>query len=223
MLKFTPYSFSRLNTFVQCPRKFKYSYIDKIPQEETDKTALYKGSALHSILENYPNPGTHKLSEKYQPIIDKFLKSKYIHYLERDHVSELKIGLSTSLEPCGYYDKTAMFRGAIDYFTVIDSVMHIIDFKSGKLKEHKYQDFNQLMFYAIYMFKKYLKLNTIKISYLYIEHNTDNSMTLERKYLNNYSRTLLETIKNAESSNYEKCESKLCEWCPYENFCSKDI
>jgi len=120
MLKFAPYSFSKINTFVQCPRKFKYSYIDKLPRGETDKTALYKGSALHNILENYPNAGTHKLAPKYQPIIDKFLKSKYLHYLERESVKELSIGLTPQLTPCEYKDKSAMFRGFIDYFTIID-------------------------------------------------------------------------------------------------------
>jgi hypothetical protein len=73
------------------------------------------------------------------------------------------------------------------------------------------------------MFKKYSKLNTIKISFVYIEHDADNSMTLERKYLDNYSRTLLETIRDAEISTYEKCETRLCEYCPYQDYCSNDV
>jgi CRISPR/Cas system-associated exonuclease Cas4 (RecB family) len=225
MLKFAPYSYSRLNTHTQCPRKFKYTYIDKLPREETDKTALYKGSALHSSLENYPEPGTHKLSSQYQPIIDKFLKSKYKSYLDIPHISELGIGLTEKLEPCEY-SKNAMFRGFIDYFCIINDEngvkMVIMDWKSGKNKEHRYQDFNQLMFYAIYMFKKYTKLNTIEIKYVYIEHDNDNSIVLQRKYLDNYSKTLLQTIKDTELSNFEKCKSRLCDYCPYQKYCLND-
>jgi len=222
MLKYAPYSFSRLNTHIQCPRKFKYSYIDKLPQEDTDKTALYKGSALHSSLENYPNPGTHKLSKQYQPIIDKFLKSKYKKYLDIPHISEQGIGLSENLEPMKYC-KEAMFRGYIDYYTVIGDEIVILDWKSGSQKEHRFQDFNQLMFYGIYMFKKYSKVNKINIKYVYIEHDTDNPMTLERKYLDVYENTLKTYIKDTELSNFEKCESKLCDWCPYQTFCQNDL
>lgn len=222
MLKFSPYSFSKLNTRIQCPRKFKYTYIDKIPQAETDKTALYKGSALHSSLENYPNPGTHKLSAQYQPIINKFLKSKYKHFLDRESVNELGIGLDNNLEPMKY-SKEAMFRGYIDYFTIIDGVMYILDWKSGKLKEHRYQDFNQLMFYGIYMFKKYSKLNKIVLKYVYIEHDDDNELVLDRKYLDNYCKTLLEAIRDTELSNFPKCKTKLCDWCPYQEYCNEDI
>ncbi len=208
--------------FLQCPRKFKYSYIDKLPRKNTDKTALYKGLALHNILEKYPEVGTHKLTTKYQYIIDKFLKSKYIHYLKRQSVKELGIGLSDTLEPMSY-SKKAMFRGYIDYFTIIDGVMHILDYKSGKLKEHKYQDFTQLMYYAIYMFKKYTKLDTIKLSYVYIEHDVDNSITLKRKYLHNYTKDLLTTIKEVEISEYNKTKTLLCKFCDYQDFCSKNI
>jgi len=226
MLKYAPYSFSRLNTVIQCPRKFKYTYIDNIPKENTDKTALYKGSALHSSLEHYPNPGTHKLSPQYQPIIDNFLKSKYKYYLDIPHISELGIGLDEKLNPVEY-SENAMFRGYIDYHTVIsdeNSVkMVLIDWKSGKIKEHKYQDFNQLMFYGIYMFKKYSKIDKIEIKYIYIEHNAENSMILERKYLNNYYRTLLNAIKDTELSNFDKIKTKLCSWCPYEKYCNNDI
>jgi len=79
------------------------------------------------------------------------------------------------------------------------------------------------MYYAIYMFKKYSKLDTIHLSYVYIEHDVDNSLTLERKYLDNYCRDLLTTIKDVELSNYEKCETKLCEYCDYQEFCTTDI
>jgi len=193
-MKFSPYSFSKISTHQSCARKFKYSYIDKVPRENADRTALFKGSALHNILENYPNPGTHKLAPQYQYIIDDFLKMDKSRYLNFKAIKELAIGLDENLQPCEY-SKQAMFRGYIDYFTVKDNEIIIVDWKSGKLKDPKYQDYNQLMYYAIYMFKKYSKVQKIHISYVYIEHDYENTMVLERKYLDNYCNSLLSEIQ----------------------------
>ena len=97
--------------------------------------------------------------------------------------------------------------------------------KTGKLKEERWQDYNQLMFYGIYFFQKYSKIDTIKISYVYIEHeNAENSLILERKYLMNYTYELLESIENVETdSSFEKFPSKLCDWCEYQSHCTSDI
>jgi len=223
MLKFAPYSFSKISTFVGCPRKFKYRYIDKLPQEPRDMTALLKGSCVHSMLEKYPEPSTSKLVSEYQYILDEFLKTKYKKYLEIPAKKEESFGLTNKLEQCTYKDKNAMLRGFIDYYTILDDKMVIIDWKTGRVKEPRYVDFTQLMYYAIYMFKKYSKINKIEVMYLYVEHDYDNSMVLERKYLDNYCRDLLTNIKNIETSDYPKKSQVLCDYCEYQNFCNSDL
>lgn len=220
---YRPYSFSKLDTYDQCNAMFKFQYIDKAPKSETDLTPLLKGGAVHSILENYPEESTHKLAPKYQHIADAFIEShlgkKYLH---RDSTREYSFGLTPELEPCEYKDKTAVFRGFIDYICIIDGVINLIDWKtSKKMKEEKWQNFNQLMFYAIYFFKKYPTVNTIKISYVYVEHNDENSITLERKYLENYIQQLMNLIESVEQdTEFKKNITKLCEWCQYQEHCS---
>lgn len=115
-MKYTPYSFSKLNTHKQCGRRFKYQYIDKIPQEDTDRTPLIKGGAIHSILEKYPEPSTHKMAEKYQDIADRFIVSTIGQkYMTNNSVREHSFGLTSSFKPTTYSDKEAIFRGHIDY------------------------------------------------------------------------------------------------------------
>ena len=223
---YRPYSYSRLNTYKTCNRKFKYHYIDKAPTSKTDVSALLKGGAVHSILEHYPEPSTHKLAPKHQHIADKFLRTNLAQkYIFRESTREFSFGLTADLQPCGYSDKIAMFRGSVDYTCIVDGILHLIDWKTGKLKEERFQDYNQLMFYGIYFFQKYSKIDTIKISYVYIEHeNAENSLILERKYLMNYTNELLELIEKVESdSSFEKFPSKLCDWCEYQSHCTSDI
>ena len=52
-MKYNPYSASSISTFLQCPRKFKYSKIDKIPVEFRETLALTKGKIIHSLLEHH--------------------------------------------------------------------------------------------------------------------------------------------------------------------------
>lgn len=221
-MKYAPYSFSKLNTHNQCPRRFKYQYIDKIPQEERDVTPLLKGGAVHSILENFPEPSKHKLSEKYQYIVDNFMKSDIGQkYLTRDSVREHSFAITDKLEPTNYGNKESIFRGHIDYICLDNDCINLIDWKTGKYREEKYQDFNQLLFYAIYFFYSYPNVNNIRISYVYVEHDLENSITLERQYLNNYVNSLLEMIEKTETdTEFEKNKTELCEYCPYKNHCS---
>jgi CRISPR/Cas system-associated exonuclease Cas4 (RecB family) len=225
-MKYAPYSFSRLNTHNSCNRKFKYSYIDKVQPENTDKTALLKGGALHSIIEHFPDNSPHKLAPKYQHIFNKFIISDLGKwYLFRDSIREYDFGLDYNLNPCSYNNKQALFRGSVDFICTIDNILHLCDWKSGNLKDEKYQSYDQLMFYAVYFFQKYEKIKTIKISYVYIEHeNQENTMTLERKYLNVYTKQLTEMIESAENDTiHKKNITRLCDYCEFKKHCSEDI
>jgi RecB family exonuclease len=224
-MQFRPYSFSRLSTHKQCPRKFKYSYIDKAPKDKTDMTALLKGGAIHSIIEHYPNKTSHKLAPKYQHIVDKFISTTLGEkYLTVDSIREFDFGLTVNLEPTSYSNKNALFRGSVDFICTIDNVLHLCDWKSGKYKDPKWQEYDQLMFYGIYFFQRYPTIDTIKISYVYVEHpDMENALILERKYLDTYVGQLNELISNVETDDvWCKNKGKLCEYCDFKTHCDSD-
>lgn len=221
-MNFRPYSFSKISTWVSCPKKFKYCYIDKVPVEERDRTPLIKGGAIHSILEHYPNPSNHKKAPEYQHIVDEYLKSGYRELFDLPNTRELAIALDENFNPVEY-SKSTLFRGYIDFVAMKDNRMLICDYKSGKAKDEKYQDYSQLIYYAIYMFNKYSKLEEIEIKYIYIEHNLDNSVVLLRKNLKQYQNEFKTTIQNLESSDFPKNITKLCDYCDYQEHCNKDL
>ena len=219
-MRFAPYSFSKLSTYQQCPLRFKFKYIDKIPEGKFDDSALVKGSNVHSILENYSEV------QQQNSIVEKFLKcdiaQKYLPAIlgTSKSVKEFNIGLDTKLNPSKYSDKSTIFRGKVDLMTVIDKTLNIIDYKTGKYKEEKYQSYDQLMFYAIYYFIRYHKIDKIRISYVYLEAQLENEMILERKYLSSYIDRLIKTINSVETdTQFIKNKSILCNWCPYQETC----
>jgi len=102
-------------------------------------------------------------------------------------------------------------------------VLYLIDWKTGKYKDPKWQDYDQLMYYAVYFFKRYPTIDKIKISFVYIEHHLENDMTLERKYLDRYINDLKDSINDIETDKeFEKNPSKLCEYCDFISTCIKD-
>lgn len=220
-MRFAPYSFSKMDTYVQCPKKFQFSYIDKLPKKPQDLTPLLKGGAVHNILELHPEPATHKLAPQYQHIVDEFLATELGQKsLKTESVREYKLGIDKELKPCKYSDKKALFRGIVDYIHTDENVLHLKDWKTGKAKELKWQNFSQLIFYAIYFFQKYPTIDKIYISYIYVEHNTHNSLLLERQYLDNYKVKMLSIIKDIETDQvFEKKPQRLCDWCDYQEHC----
>lgn len=129
MLKFLPYSYSKISTYQSCPRKFKYQYIDKIGKFE-DSPALVRGRTLHYLIENpYLDESLYsdemkKNIEDYPECIDiknnfknSELGEKYLKDIERIPIQEFKLGLSTSLEP-QEYQKSSLFNGIVDYICV---------------------------------------------------------------------------------------------------------
>lgn len=220
--KYSPYSFSKIATHISCPRKFKFIYVDKIKIPFVTTEALRKGRAVHSILEDFPNPCYQKNANDYIHIVNDFLKTHIAQkLLFRESIREYKFGLNHELNACEYKDKNALFRGSIDYMCVIDKELYLCDWKTGKYKEQQYQDFRQLLFYAIYFFLTRPNIDTINIFYVYVEHgNTYNELKLERKYLDNYKKDFLTAISNIEKDVFFKQSfSKLCAYCDFNTQC----
>jgi CRISPR/Cas system-associated exonuclease Cas4 (RecB family) len=223
-MNYSPYSFSRISAHVQCPRKFKYRYIDNVKPESTDLTPLLKGSTLHSMIEHYPNESPNVLVSKYKSVFDEFSKTDlFKKYLFRNSIREYDFGLTEEFVPCSYYDKDILFRGSVDFICSIDNELYLVDWKSGSYKEKSYQSYEQLSFYAIYFFRKYTNITKINISYVYIEHNIENCITIDRSELQKLESNLLDLINKIESdSTFNKSNSKLCSYCQFENHCMND-
>lgn len=216
---FAPYSYSKISMYHQCPRKFKYAIIDKLKGIQTDDTALIKGRAIHSFLENYPV--RIDISPEFEAAISAFIQSDFGKaVLNKPSTREYKFGLDRYLNPCDFWDKAVFIRGLIDHISVCEDTVHLIDYKTGKYKDEKYQSFDQLLVYAIYFFNKYKKIDKIKISYVYVEHNLENSMLLERQFLDNYTNQLQGLISPLENDqSFNKNVSKLCGYCQFRDIC----
>lgn len=219
-----PLSFSSLSNFKQCKRKFRYDKIDKLPREFKMSEPLIKGGAVHDILEHFPNQSNHEYAKTYEYIIQEFLKTDIAKkYLFTKSTREFSFGLTPNLKLTDFFNKKSLFRGKIDHICIIDGVLFLVDWKTGKVKEQRYQDFTQLLFYAVVMFLKNSSIKEIDISYVYVEHGQENKLRLLRDNLESYLGELLNLIYSVLSEKeYPKTITPLCDWCDFQEICQNE-
>ena len=224
------FSYSKISTYKQCPYKFKLLYIDKIGKPVVNE-ALIKGSKIHSLLENYEyvinqytenpqNAGNGKDVE-YLNIVLTFSKSDIGHdILNKQSIREHCVKFDENLNANDSLSKKETYLiGYIDRINLSNEI-ELIDYKTGKYKDPKFQDFEQLSIYGLYIFSKYPSINEIKLRYVYVEHCRENSKLITRADSAIIKQLLvndLNEIKNAVQ--YPRKIQKLCDWCEFVNFC----
>ena len=235
---FSPYSFSRMSTFESCPKKFEFSYILKPPIEQKPQIALNKGSYIHHCLELYPTKPSEFFTlneqqiEEYNDIIKNYLNSEVsINILSEINIGkEIDFGLTKDFKMCSFNDKSALMRGSIDRLNMYGNnqdKLHVVDYKSGKVKEEKWQSYKQVMLYAIWIFRNpiFNSVQEVKGGYVYVEHNVTNDKIFYRNELLDYINEYIKTIKSIEHAgeinSFSKKETRLCDWCDYKTLCNE--
>lgn len=210
------YSYSKLSTYLQCPKKFKFSYIDKIKSD--DLQCLVKGRNIHKQLELINKDNFAESS----PIIKNFLNHNLDikkQLFNNNIKKEFRFGLNENLEPCKY-NKKSFYGGIIDLI-YIDDILTLVDYKTGKYKDIKYQDFYQLLSYSLFFFN-HKNVDKIKLRYLYVEHNQENCLIVDKRSVKSTKQWILNIVKNIENDSEFICKySTLCNYCQYKNFCKR--
>jgi len=226
-MKFTPYSFSRINTFENCPKKFDFNYIQKLGVW-VPNLATERGSYIHLLLENDTKEKPTKfkftmIDDKIQQeciqIYEDFKKSDLgKEYFAYPAEAEVEFGVKKEdgkLVVCSYYDKEALFRGKIDHF--IDhknGLLTMADWKTGKVS--LFPAPLQLAMYALWGFLKYPDVFQIKTSFVYVEHLEEKEYVFKREHLTALKKKVIEKIAQIETAkDFPKKESALCNYCEY--------
>ncbi len=104
------YSHSRLSTFEQCPKKFKYKYLDKLKPEIEKTIETHLGSAVHKTLEwIYTNVKENDANLKIDDIIAQYIKEWQKEF------SENILIVKKQLTAGDYFNKGVQFL--IDYYS----------------------------------------------------------------------------------------------------------
>ena len=207
------WSFSAINNFESCPKKYYHLSIAKDYKEEEGEAIVY-GKAVHKALEKLVRDGT--------PLPERF---KHMQEYVQDFVNvpatklcEQQLAITKDYEPCDWKDwNNAWCRAVIDLAIVGDTHAVLIDYKTGKMKD---DGFTQLKLAAAIFMVHNPSIETVDVAYLWTENKgkrTKSSYT--KSQIMELWNELLPRVGKFQRAFVEKeyppRPSGLCKrWCP---------
>ncbi len=185
----SPWSYSRIKSFEQCPKQFYHLKIAR-DYKEPYTDAMRYGTEAHAVAEDFIN------DDKPIPNKFNFMKPVLEALKARDGEKhcEMKMGLTRGLEPCSFSSKQVWWRGIVDLVIINGEKAWIVDYKTSR--SAKYADKGQLELMALATFKYFPKIKTINAGLLFVISNnfiketyTDDMIpALWKKWLDSYER-----------------------------------
>lgn len=234
-------SASRIKTYQQCPRKYYYNYIEKLPRKDWPHFDL--GTLVHGVLEHFHEEFKKDGSdlnlkrimkssfktkreemEKEKPIADSVLLEardlllKYLQKMETDGICSKIISLEEDFN-ISLTDEYSIM-GFVDRVDVDeDGIYHIKDYKTNK--NMKYMEPFQLRVYGVYLLNKYPDIDRFRGSYVMMRF--DGSYVSYDFNKEDVEKCKKELIKYAsrimEEGRWIPKPSKLCDWCDFKDTC----
>ncbi|MFA5048431.1 MAG: PD-(D/E)XK nuclease family protein [Patescibacteria group bacterium] len=237
-------SASRCKTYKDCPRKYYYTYIEKLPRKEWEHFDL--GELVHGVLEIFH--GQYK-SDKYLPTnlahLMKFAFQTQQYTIEKNKNSLLSAEVlidardilrnyMLNLKQKGLNSEIVVveeafnirlndkysIQGYIDRLDIDpDGLYHIKDYKTNK--SDKYMDPFQLKTYGIYLLDKYPDIDMFRGSYIMLKLNSQQvSYDFNKEDVTDIRKDLIELAdKISEEERWITKPNKLCDWCDFKNPC----
>ena len=239
-------SYSKITTYKDCPKKYKFAYIEKLPRVEKHYTIF--GQFCHEVLETF-----HKyyLDDKMKHLTfveamhkafyssidnwkDKITKEQldeahaimldYLIIVSAEKEEEKPIILSVEQKIWTPINDEIVLYGYIDRVQRdSDGIIHVVDYKTTK--DPKYlKDRTQLLLYGYSLFVDDESIETIRTSYILLKHKM-RYMTAEhtKEELIEAKDKLLERWRKVvDDKLFRATPLKFkCSFCDYINSCTE--
>lgn len=208
------WSFSRYQTFQECPYRAKLAWVDKIPDEQP-KVAADRGTAIHTLAEDFVRDDLTELPAELAKYSDEFSALKRL-YSEGKVSLEGEWGFTENWEPTDY--STAWLRVKLDAAAFMNKThAAVIDHKTGKRFGNELKHGMQLQLYALTTLLRHPDLQKVTAELWYLDKDDYAFMTMTRRQL---SRNLAYWDREGKRITTEtqfkpRPNIVTCKWCPY--------
>ena len=204
----TAWSFSRWQTYQNCPFKAKCKFIDKIP--EPPAPAMERGSTIHKLAENFVDGSLKKLPPELK-LFDKEFKA-----LKKAKAKvEESWAFTRNWAETSWFGRDAWCRIKMDVYDIKKKTLIVIDHKTGKPKpDHA----DQLSLYALGGLLKFPEVEEVTPELWYLDHGTKNENPVT------YTRDDLEKLKKEwelkvkpmlNDKTFKPKPNYTCRYCPF--------
>lgn len=225
------FSHSRVETFRQCPYKYKLSYVDRLTtiKDYQANSPLILGSSLHKGLEL----GKEAALEEY---ISNFSLITDAHIAE---MIKLEYWIDKIELPKGTPEIKVKKENYIGYIDLVDEEGNIYDFKYSN-NYNNYYDSRQLHLYKYFgaypgkMFywfipKTFIRQKKTETVEQFRNRLKETLETLEIKKIEiDYDESKIEefledTERIKKETEFKKTPNKFCDWCEFKEYCKKGV
>ena len=188
------WSYSRLNNYETCPKKFFHSSVRK-DVVEAESEAMRYGKLVHKALElrvgkKKPMPLNLRYLEKY---------AAQLANASGEKLTEMQLAIDNSFEPCSWFSKETWCRAILDLAIVKGSHAIVFDYKTGKISD----DFTQLRLAGVLLMLHMPEIQTVDLSYLWTKDKkiTSYERTLTREDIKTVVLEFMPRLKKYEKAH----------------------
>jgi DNA helicase-2/ATP-dependent DNA helicase PcrA len=240
------YSVSQINTYLQCPKKYLYQYIYKIPTKP--KHYFDFGTTIHAVLENIiddikEDSELDLIYSKAVKLLNEIWISKGYENEEQEKeyfekglitiknfiIAQQKLLKLNKNRKTIEKEKDFLIKlnnkkiyGIIDRIDKIDENNYeVLDYKTSNTMEklENLQNNIQLFVYALALKELYGKYPK-KIGLWYVIHNKIKLISFNEKNLEKLKNDILKAINEIETANFKPKPSKFnCTYCDFSEIC----
>jgi len=203
----TTWSYSALSTYQQCPKKYDFAYVQKLPQEYAP--AAERGKAMHADAEAYLR-GT---QQELAPSLGRF-RRLFEDLRSMSATAEHVVTVDRNWDPAGERWLKAIMDATLIY---PDGTADVVDYKSGRPYPGHAQ---QMMLYGTTLIAAYPQVThvTTRLWYLDSGAETKGEVTAQaaeasRRIFTKMADTMLadEDLRPTPGAH--------CRWCPFKTQC----
>ena len=234
-------SFTRVDTFEQCPRRFRYQYVDGLPQAPAPQLSF--GSSIHGALEwlyDRKHPELPSLDDTLQALFDAWDSTGYAE-VDRDeqvrayaHARDVVSAFHGRVTAEGFRLPAAteawfelpvgediVVVGAIDRVDVDDDgQLHVVDYKTNRRARSRSQVRGslQLAIYALATRELYGRLPaTVALDFVVPGVRVEVPVT--ELDLDAVPARLISAAERIRAGEDTPTPNRLCDWCDFRAIC----
>lgn len=211
----TSWSYSRYADYRECPAKFHFKHVQKVP--EPQGPALARGNEIHDALELFVLKKRSKLAEAIRTPMGVLYDQ--LSAVRRHAMPEMQAAFDREwrIVPWDDWDR-AWCRVMVDLTWLEDGgrTVQLRDYKSGKVNEAKHAE--QLELYAVYGFVKYPEAQQVIALPWYVDHGLAGApITFDgRRELTRLQRKWEKSVGPLFADRQFKAKpGAQCKWCPF--------
>ena len=243
-------SATSMNAYLNCPQNFLYSYVLRIPTQDTDTTALNYGNTIHSVMEwiykdNEDYPSLNEIQEKFKKELSlrpfnskttrEMLEQRGLENLENFYpmltATPFKRVIETETDINTYYENWKI-KGKIDRVEKNDDGTYTIcDYKTGngegkdrEIKEGgNYENYyNQLKFYKLLYELEHPERTVSKAAVIYVETQNIIERQFTKEEMDNLKDNIKFVYENLQDLYFDvdTKDDNKCKYCSFKQMCS---